>query len=268
MTYITSYDVADEVFSKARRPEKGKPLGVTGYRMYKYNDGAFAFTYCNTVFALLQPDNTLRFVTDRAPIGLVTGAAKVLPVGVVRRSSGHYRVHIRRNGYPRNSLKGYNLETFHEFETKGLRLYNGLTIDLTTREPVEYKEPQLVFAGADARKEWLRLLKATKQHLKTIAKVGGFTALYEKIKAENPSAYTRYGFDSLGHTVIAVDDLNLTASAMKGEDLPLFVQRVGESLYRDHWQCPSVADQIKYIDKIFTNHSANLRKALGFAIEQ
>lgn len=260
MTQLTSYDVAKEFFSKARKPTAGRPLGVTGVRLFAHND-SFAINYFALPFALIQPDNTLRFAIGNPPAGVVSGAVKVLPLTIVRRDKAHYRVHVRAKGNPRDYLSSYGLAHHSELRSKGLRLYDGLTIDLATRQPVGYHEP-VMQVDSDKRKEWLRKSAALKKHLKTVAKLGGFDAIIAGLRSGN---LARWGYSSMR----SADGAQLAAfvDALNGVGLDAFTQLVGEGMYREHYYDPNIEEQLAYIDSIFTSNSLALRKALGVVEE-
>lgn len=260
MTQLTSYDAAKDFFSKARKPTAGRPLGVTGFRLFANGDD-FVINYFALPFVLIRPNNTLRFAIGEAPAGVVQGAVKVLPLTIVWRGRAHYRVHIRAKGNARDFLSSYGLTHHNELRSKGLRLYDGLTIDLTTRQPVDYHEPVLQ-VDSDKRKEWLRKSAALKKHLKTVAKLGGFDATIAGLRSGNLNRWHLSPMRSARPEGVAA-----FVDALNGVGLDTFTRLVGEGMYREHYWDPSIEEQLAYIDSIFTSNSLALRKALGVVEE-
>lgn len=260
MTQLTSYDAAKDFFSKARKPTDGRPMGVTGFRLFANGDD-FVVNYFALPFVLFHPNNTLRFAMSEAPAGVVQGAVKVLPLTIVRRDRAHYRVHIRAKGSARDYLSSYGLTHHNELRSRGLRLYDGLTIDLATRQPVDYHEPVLQVDSAK-RKEWLRKSAALKKHLKTVAKLGGFDAIVARVHSEGHHRWHLPPMRPARH-----EGLTAFLDALNGVGLDTFTQLVGEGMYREHYWDPSIEEQLAYIDSIFTSNSLALRKALGVVEE-
>lgn len=257
MTNISDYGQAVAVMAKARKPGKGKPLGPSGWRMFKDGD-EFAVYYKGTMIARFLPDNTLRMVCNdkwavTLPSGVTHNINEVLPVALVGRGKGHYRLHVRGNGMDSRKLySNYGTADWDEWSTGGCRLYNGLTIDLLTRKPIGYVEPKQVI-DTEARVQWLKQLQATKRQLKTVAKLGGFTARTEQMtnkRWEVPSFYP-------------AEDLPLLVAALRDGVEEVVTQRIAELMYRDHYRTPTVTEQCAYIDRLFNSHSTALRTALG-----
>jgi len=240
---IHTYADAVEFFSKARDKTKGRPLKASGWRMFKDGD-EFVFNYGPTQIARVLPDNTIRFThaNDWFPQGAGITINTVIPFAVLRRGKGHYRVHTLGRG---------------ELST-GQRLYDGLTYDLNTLQPVGYKEPTLVTDPA-ARRLWLAMVKRLKTHLKTVVKLGGLTARVEALKSSGISRWHVY--------YIRRDDLPAILAALDG-DTEAFVQRLAEHIYRTYYSLPDTGAQCEIIDNIITGQSLDLRKALGVVTQE
>jgi hypothetical protein len=261
MTQITSYRQAEYIAEKARNIAKGKPLGPQHWRMFKDGD-EFTFYYLSTMVARILPNNTLRLVSDgghfvHLPNGALYSIHKVLPVSLVNRSKGHYRLHIAQHGeavpsIPRDEL---GVTDWDAWRKGGVRFYDGLTIDLATRTAVSYAEPTMEVDAA-ARKLWLSQLKTLKRHLKTIAKLGGFTARMESL---DPSV-RRWELVRLMHRP---EDIDLAVAALRGDITEEFLGRLTHDLALHHYFLPDIAEQLRLIDKFFTTYSATLRLALG-----
>lgn len=260
MTQITSYKQAEAIFAKVRNPAMGKPLEHRGWRMFKDGD-EFVINCGGAQVARILPNNTLRISLSehRVPNPVPYNVHNVLPITTTRRATGHYRVHIEPEGtnYSHLSPQRYGLANWNELRTGGVRLYEGLVIDLTTRTVVGAKEIVTV-VDADARKEWLRASKKVKTYLKTIVKLGGFTARTEALKAAGKVRWEYGTLHSAGQ-----EDIDLIVAVLRGGDTEPLVQRVAESLYRHFYSSPETAKQIAHIDSIFTSNSLALRTTLG-----
>ena len=254
---INSYAQAEAKFAKARNKTNGKPLGVSGWRLFKDGDDYVVNCY-HTQVARLMPNNHLRIVitSDRLPPSVTSYTSSVLPIGIVRRTTAHYRVHPKRPGSSRDYMTASNWD---EFRTEGYRLYDGLTIDLTTRTAVGYKEPELV-VDTEARKQWLRDLKRVKAYLKTVAKLGGFDARYDALKA---SGISRWSVPNLRH-----GDVAIALAALDGTGLDPLVIRLAELMFLLEYSKPTLQTQLSHIDNFFTYHSLALRKARGVVEQQ
>jgi hypothetical protein len=179
----------------------------------------------------------------------------VIPVVLHRRSTRNYRLHPILTGHEGGGYSDCGYTNWDKLRTEGYRLHDGLTIDLTTRTAVDYKEP-LIITNPDRNKEWLRKSKALKLHLKTIAKLGAFDAMWDE-----PVGLHRWEMDSIA--MARTEHVPMFLDALNGHELTEFVRAVGHSIWRDHLRKPSTAEQIKYIDYIFTRNSFALRSALG-----
>ena len=244
---LNSYDTVRDLFSKARNKDKGKPVG-SNWRVFQDGDEYTLYCY-STMFGRFLPDNTFRFCytgqNHYMPPAVYT-MHKIMPVSMVRRSKGHYRVHVKDR-----------VTQFYP-QTVGFKLYDGLVLDLTTRLMVRYTEPNMVVDAA-ARTKWLRQLRTLKRHLHTIAKLGGFTAMFEPIAASNEPRWA-VGPNLLRPTSA---DLHIISQALDGVDLPVFVEMVAKSMYINIYDRGCVLSQRQHIDDIFSTNSLELRRLRG-----
>lgn len=258
---IKSYQQAQALFSKARKPEAGKPLEARNWRLYKEGD-SYTVRVAGYPVALVQPDNTLKLVLpdDTSYSQAVTFKFhEALPFVLARRSDKNYRIHPVLDGWEgRHSLAACGYTGWSQFKTDGYRLYEGLTFDLSTRKPVDYKEPKMV-TDAARNLDWLRKSKALKLRLKTMAKLGAFDTIWDEFTSV--SRWEASSIVPILHHEHA--ELRLFLDALEGEKLTAFTRRVGESIYSDHFNKPDVNTQLRYIDSLFTRNSLTLRKALG-----
>ena len=109
-----------------------------------------------------------------------------------------------------------------------------------------------------ARRDWLAKSKALKTYLKTIVKLGGFTA---RIEALRDSGATRWEFAIMSYRV--PEDVAILRAALDGDGMDRVVQRIAEDMFRTFYRTPNTAEQMKLIDMIISNHSHALRTALG-----
>ena len=253
MTVFTSYAQTAEFFAKARKKEAGRPIGPSGWRLYK--DGEeYVVTIHDKHIARIMPNNTLVMQINTALAGVVMVVQHVLPILIHRRGKDHYRLHIRKQGGRPQDLKAYGLTNWAELRTNGLRLYEGLTIDLNTRQPVDYREPvQLV--DTDKRKVWLSQSRRIKRILKTIAKMEGFQPRIDKLTGNR---WTYTSLHSAGEA-----DIQIIIDAMLNDNIEPLIQRMAETFHRHAYFKLSTEDMERIIDNIFTSNSLALRKALG-----
>lgn len=239
MTQLVSYEATKDLFTKALKPSAGKPLPTKGWRLFKDGDEYIAYHFTTQVARFL-PDNTLRLLVPATGVSYPVPHTihNVLPVQYVRRSNGHYRV--QPNDY---------------------RLYDGLTIDLTTGLALGYREPEIV-TDPVARRDWLAKSKALKTYLKTIVRLGGFTA---RIEAMRDSGATRWEFTIMSYRV--PEDVAILRAALDGDGMDRVVQRVAGDMFRTFYRTPNTTEQMKLIDTIISNHSHALRTALGVITE-
>jgi hypothetical protein len=258
---IKSYRHAEDLFAKARKPEAGKPLEARNWRLHR-EDADYILKVTGYPVARVRPDNTLRLILpdDTSFPQIVTFKFhEALPFILRRRSNHNYRIHPALDGQEgRLSLVSCGYTEWGQFNTDGYRLYDGLTFDLSTRTAMDYKEPQLS-THVELNRWWLQKSKALKLHLKTMAKLGAFDAMWDQ-----STSMSRWEAAS----VIPIlphehAELKLFIDALNGENMTAFALRVGESIYSDHFNKPSVDAQLGYIDSIFTRNSLTLRKALG-----
>jgi hypothetical protein len=250
---LDSYAKAHNLFSKARNGAKGKPVG-RNWRLYQ--DGEEYALYCHgQMFGRFLPNNTFRFCYggNNLPPAAYTSHSYT-PIKVVRRSKGHYRVHVKDWG-----TETYSTATeYNEFTTGGWKLYDGMVLDLSTRLMVGYAEPKMV-VDPDARTVWLRQLRATKRLLHTMAKLGAFTAMFEQFGATGALRWENL-VDLLRPNA---SQLNVISAALDGKDMHVFNELVAKSMYYHLYSRADVGAQRDHIDAIFNTNSLELRRIRG-----
>jgi len=251
---LDSYAKAHNLFGKARNGARGKPVG-RNWRLYQ--DGEEYALYCyGKMFGRFLPNNTFRFCYDPTAYmpPMVYTSHSYTPIKIVRRSKGHYRVHVKDWG-----TETYSTATeYHEFTTGGYKLYDGMVLDLSTRLMIRYVEPKLV-TDPDARTVWLRQLRATKRHLHTMAKLGAFTAMIEQIAAADEPRW------AVGPNLLRPkpSELNVICAALDGKDMHVFNELVAKSMYYHLYSRADVQAQRQHIDAIFNTNSLELRRIRG-----
>lgn len=259
MTFFNSYGAADEFFAKARNKEAGRPIGPSGWRLYKDGD-VFRITLHAYDVARIMPNDTLVMVAKTVQHGVVSVIPNILPILIHRRSKDHYRLHIRQWGGKPFDPKAYGLTVGADFRTKGLRLYEGLTIDLKKRVPVDYVEPVQV-VDADMRKVWLSKSRNLKRTLKTVARLGAFKPRVDALQE------SRWVYQSL--TAGAPSDIKIIVDAMMNDNIEPLLQRFAETFKKHSYYELNTEEMGRIIDNVFTTNSLELRKALGvFEIKQ
>jgi hypothetical protein len=251
---LDSYAKAHNLFGKARNAAKGKPVGGK-WRLFQ--DGEEYALYCQgQIFGRFLPNNTFRFCYDPAAYmtPMVYTSHTYTPIKVVRRSKGHYRVHVKDWG-----TETYSTATeYNEFTTGGYKLYDGMVLDLDTRLMVRYVEPKMV-VDPEARTVWLRQLRATKRLLHTMAKLGAFTAMIQKFIAANGLRWE----DAADLLRPKPSELNMICAALDGNDMHAFNDLVARSMFYHLYKKTDVQAQRQHIDAIFNTNSLELRRIRG-----
>lgn len=242
MAQINSYADAVTLFSRCRKPELGRTLKSKGWRLYKDGD-EFLLSHYGHPFARVLPNNTLYMLGGGKPTqGSVAASHAVVPVDLRRKGVGHYRVRVLGGAY-----------------SVSYRLYDGLTVDLDTRTAVGYREPELE-VRPDLRKTWLRDLRSFRAMLKTMVRLGVFTALYDEVRKDQTP---RWNWSPM--TSARSEDVAMLNSAMLGDeqarkDLTLALAR---AMVREFWQAPSLGEQYAYVERVITSNSLALRILRG-----
>jgi hypothetical protein len=235
---ITTYEQAEAFFAKARDVSKGRPLHSYAWRLHKDGDcypvwvqGQPLGRYNpDNTFVFTMPDTTLR----RFSQSISATADRNLPFRVVRLSPERFRVASTYLG---------------EAVADGPEYFAGLTYDLTNRRWVNARPDALSRVNKEARREWLRALKAWKRTVKTLARLG----VLERIEPDRgaPYIYSDAGVDKL-YKIIATNDVSEASLAwVKGNLVAYYGPYEGVGYL---YGC---------IENLLSRHSFSLRKRFG-----
>jgi hypothetical protein len=260
MTIIKDYTSAAALFTKARRPEKGKPLGVQHWRMFKDGD-EFAVYYFDVLVARILPTNQLivrGYKAGTTPQGVVATADRVLPLRIVRRGPSHYRAHCVVD--PEGDIWSmFGVTDWDGMRTGGVHLWHDVTFDLTKRVWLSAPEVTKVI-DETARKDWLVKSRHIRNVFATMIRLGAVEARMRAMKDAGQPWYT-------GRSLLtrpSSEDLALLADAVRmgvvsDRLADVFAQSVRRSCIGDM----SVEVQLEHLSRVFQHNSLALRTVLG-----
>lgn len=265
MPYIDTYPEAEKFFSKARSVAKGRPLGSTGWRMFKANDDYTVSWYGHTV-CRYRPDNTLLMtITEERVVRysqtLTEVADRMIPVLFQRYKKGGYRLETMARwgvliqdggGHTRHGWPTWEARTHActQIAKSSTRYVEGLIVDLSEQRIINPVPDEVMVVDSDLRKEWLRDLRRFRLGLKT-----RFKLLSEQYEQE-VRTHNRY----LGQPMIPY-----LVKCMKAEEYPEdLMLGLTSSFMSRYSRQPFTADYyIEQIDKYFSTNSLALRKEYG-----
>lgn len=269
---LRTYDDAARYFSKARQPDKGRPL-KSWARLFKVGDN-YVVRIEATDVAVFTPDNKLTMVLGMDDLScyaqtLSSSMHRAIPIAVLRVGKGRYRVqHTKAIDDIRN--KGGSPASAWAILRTSPELFTGMTFDLATGQALNARKDLKDCVIPDKRLEWVRKLRKFKQGIKVRAKLGVFDTLAKEVHAERmaaggPSAWRRPDWSD----ALWVDALY---NAIKDEQFPMelmrgFVASASISWWRP--TTPTTQDVLKESENILNNLSINLRTRFGvFDIDQ
>lgn len=257
---INNYADAAALFAKARRPEKGKPLDAQHWRLFKDGD-EFVLNYLSVQVARILPSNTLivtGYGANNPPQGMIATAERALPIRIIRRGAGDYRLHAVMDPDDYDMSKKYGVADWRGMMTGGVHLWHDAAFDLTNR--VWLTEPEVTKTiDKLADKEWRAKSTHVKKVLAAMIKLGAIDArIRAKADADEPW-YKSASLTRPSKRALAVM-LDAVKTGVVSEDLAdLFAQ----SCRRKNITGPDVPDQLRHLSAIFKRHSLTLRTALG-----
>lgn len=259
MTVIRSYKDASEHMRKAKNRTKGKPLG-TNFRLYDVptSEGIAVHTKDGYhPFAIITPDN--RLTTESVDMvspssAIVYSLHKNFPFYTYLVSRGHYRLlpEVRPDslGRPMFDLANANKDS-------GYRLMPGLTIDLETLTTVDYEEFKYDI-DPDLNKVYRAGLSSVKRTLKTMCKLGAFSARLDRFPGQGVSRW------EVNHLSPALpDSVHIMARAIRegvDEDLQHIIAC---HMYRKTFVTPTMEEQLRFINSVFSFNNTAIRRDLG-----
>jgi hypothetical protein len=259
MPIINDYASAAALFAKTRNPEKGKPLGVQYWRMFKDGD-EFAFYHLDVLVARILPSNQLivrGYETHNPPQGVVATVDRALPLRIIRRGPAHYRVHAVTD--PKgNCFAQYGQPDWTGMRRGGVHLWHDVVFDLTNR--VWLSAPELTkTTDKVAQRDWLAKSKHIRNVFATMIRLGAIEARIQALKDADQPWYT-------GSSLLkpSSEDLALLAEAVQtGVVSDLLAERFARSLRRVTIDRPTVETQLQHLSDVFSRNSLALRTALG-----
>ena len=241
MTRIANYQEAQEFMSKARKVEMGRPLLKGSWRMYADGDEYFTTAVGREVLRY-TPDNRLILTLDPAEYQNLSHTMsaclyRVSPIGWIPVTHYDKRVYM-----------GSSLSTKTE-------AFEGLTADLNTGTWLNPRPPRKERVDPDARKEWLRCVKAWKLNLKVKVRIGALEPQIEHALAvANPWDYglhwNQQELDTLAESIkLGVCDNATTLLLIR-------------SAKHDYYRSGKFTGQEVYIhaEKLLSKHSVGLRQ--------
>lgn len=259
MTVIRSYKDASEHMQKAKDRAKGKPLG-TNFRLYDAPSSGGIAVHTKggyRPFAIITPDNTLTIesVDMVSPSSaIVYSLHKNFPFYTYLVSRGHYRLlpELQQDGsgHPMFDFANANKDS-------GYRLMPGLSIDLETLTANDYEEFKYDI-DPDLNKVYRAGLSSVKRTLKTMCKLGAFSARLDRFSGQGVG---RWEMDHLSPAL--PDSVHIMARAIRegvDEDLQHIIAC---HMYRKTYHTPTMEAQLRFIDSVFSFNSTAIRRDLG-----
>lgn len=253
-TFFRTYQDLEQLFSKCRNPNKGKPLS-TWCRLFRVGND-FYLTINGFRFAKVTPDNIFEFLMTQhqgrsVSVTLSGSLHYCTPMFWYRKSMGRYRViHEGVNGASLN---------WAVISKKSVDYFQGIKFDLNTGECVNARPDLLSTVNTDVRKVWLRKIKTFKRGLRVRVKMGVFETIAKDLLAEtNFNFYNKADWTSEEW----IDELY---KAIQNQQYPteLLREMVASSMSRWRPLVPSATDFYHNIDIILNNTSLLLRQKFG-----
>lgn len=194
---ISSYNDALNALFRAKKKSEGKPLG-TAFRLYQDGDN-FEIRIWGWPFCIIYPDDTLFVHMDatrleQISVFLARHLHKILPIAVSRLAKDRYFIHsygyqnsvtnmyVRSQGgsvfrlpppTPKQLHAAYDLD-------QASRVCYGAHFNLKTGTCLFAMPDVIAQVNPEARREWLRKLRAFKRDIKTRHKLGIVDALMQQ----------------------------------------------------------------------------------------
>ena len=261
-----SYGEVAEWFTKARDPEKGRPV-QSWARMFKV-DNNYELRFGNSVVGVFSPDNKFTFKLTsqearRCSITLSQALGRAIPFLWVRKATGRYVVKPtpQYEQYKEKNDSHYYWDYFATQE--GYELFDGLCFDLNTYEPTNAK-PLLKNTEVDQGNKlmWLRQLRKFKQAIKVRARMGVLESLIQQVDKER-TGISRHDWDMPNWESDAWQDM-LYTSIKDSECSTDLLKGIIKSVSRGYYQTQiSVKEVVAEADRLCTTYSLDLRRKFG-----
>jgi hypothetical protein len=261
-----SYKEVAEWFTKARDPEKGRPV-QSWARMFKVED-SYELRFGNSVVGVFSPDNKFTFKMTaqearRNSITLSQALQRAIPFLWVRKSTGRYVVKPtpQYEQFKENNPDAYSWHYFSSVE--GYELFDGLCFDLNTYEPTNAK-PSLKDTEVDQENKlvWLRQLRKFKSAIKVRARMGVLESLIQQVDKERVGV-SRYDWEQPDWNSEVWQDM-LYTSLRDSECSTELLKGIIKSVSRGYYQTAiSVQEVVAEADRLCTTYSLDLRRKFG-----
>lgn len=262
-----SYQEVAEWFTKARDPEKGRPV-QSWARMFKVED-SYELRFGNSVVGVFSPDNKFTFKMTaqearRNSITLSQALQRAIPFVWVRKSTGRYVVKPtpQYEAYKEKHPDNYGAWNYFT-KVEGYELFDGLCFDLNTYEPINAK-PSLKDTEVDQENKllWLRQLRKFKSAIKVRARMGVLESLIQQVDKERVGV-SRYDWEQPDWNSDAWQDM-LYTSLKDSECSTDLLKGIIKSVSRGYYQQSiTVKEVVAEADRLCSTYSLDLRRKFG-----
>jgi hypothetical protein len=250
---IKNYADAAAVFAKARKPERGKPLGLFRLMHEKNGYGDIYHLYWGApqkLVAIIHPNNTAEIYETKGVVWYTLN--RTLPTIIPFKFSWvkrNWSVVAHTNYISADG--SWNAE--HTYKH-----YPGIRFNMETGECVS-TEPPPPTINKDRRKEWLRDLRVFKKQFALRAKLGVIDGMVYKAGDYLPFPRWDLNVDWGGPDALGLLFNDIKNGAPSTELLKLFVRHVFSMPYIT----PDTATTELVFNRVLTSQSINLRKMYG-----
>lgn len=262
---IRSYQDAQQLFSTARNPAKGKPINSWS-RLYCEDNDVYVLRhtqFSDIVLGRIYPDNTLELPLDRRTMRMVSATLtgsfhKVLPVALRRVGTGRY---IMMPTHMLDEIIDRSRSRLDILCEDGFQLFDGIKVNLDYHTVVNPKATNNGEIDPEQRKVWLRQLRAFKKGMKVRAKMGVLDAACAKVASDRhatnnwrrPDWYSETWVNTLYESI---RDLDYSNEILEG-----FAQTADVAYWKR--EAPTPAKVIEAVDKVCNDLSVELRSMFG-----
>lgn len=267
---LKTYADAKEHFSRAKNPNKGRPLNSCG-RLYQVGN-EYIVRIGDMDVAKFTPDNKLVFIVgpkEARTYGQTLSSSLYRMIPILWMRAGMQRYRLQHTAIIDSSISKskppypwYAVNT--ELKTAP-ELFEGLAFDLTTGNAVNARKDLKDSVIPDKRTEWLRKLRKFKRGISVRQKMGVFDTYIKEIYANEKSAYANrpnWNDDNkLDMLYNAINDENFPPDLLRAFVYPSHVFGWGKA--------PEGKQVLKVVDSLTKEFSTELRKKFGvFEIQE
>lgn len=260
ITQIRTYNEAQTYFSKARKPNEGRPVASWG-RMFKVND-TYEVRLGKDVLGRFTPDNKFTFAMTSAGIRrwsatIVSSLRRALPFDIIRVGTGRYRINhdkmIRMKSYSYGDYPDYK-----QFKGTAPEYFEGIAFNLDDGECINRRADMLDTVNVDARKVWLGALRKFKRGFKVRAKLGALDSFIAEVN--NGDRYNRQRpnwDDAIWQTKLAesIRDHDFSGELIRG---------MVQTAHTKSWRATVTPQSVlEAVDSVCNSYSIQLRRHFG-----